>query len=177
MSVAVLQAIAMYPATLADSDWLHEIQAGLLAEHLCDLPPGEREMLVTMQGRAQARQCQLTWPSAQERVIRRGEERIGRVLLDLGSRHWHLVDITLLPRYRGAGRGTRVLRSLLAEAAAAGCDVQLEVRLDNPARRLYTRLGFRTMGSDGVYLSMTCSPGAECDQPCAGPASIRRVPT
>jgi ribosomal protein S18 acetylase RimI-like enzyme len=160
----------MYPATIADVDWLHELHTGRVAEYLCDLPPNEREALVTVQTRA--RHNPLNWPSTQERVIRRGDERIGRVLLDLGERHWHLVDITLLPRYRRTGRGTRVLRKLLAEAAAAGCEVQLEVRLDNPARRLYSRLGFQAVASDGTYLSMTWSPTAKRDPPRTGPAGV-----
>ena len=42
--------------------------------------------------------------------------------------------------------------------SAAGVPVRLQVAHDNPARRLYARLGFAPQGADDVYQAMTWSP-------------------
>ncbi len=47
-----------------------------------------------------------------------------------------------------------LLRSLLAEAAAAGKPVTIHVERFNPAPRLYERLGFRPIADRGVYWLM-----------------------
>jgi ribosomal protein S18 acetylase RimI-like enzyme len=52
--------------------------------------------------------------------------------------------VALLPGYEGGGIGTLLLRTLFAGAAAHYPAVTLTVRLDNPALRLYERLGFET---------------------------------
>lgn len=43
---------------------------------------------------------------------------------------------------RGHGLGTQVLRLLQDEARERGVPLRLSVHTANPARRLYTRLGF-----------------------------------
>jgi ribosomal protein S18 acetylase RimI-like enzyme len=50
--------------------------------------------------------------------------------------------IAVAPGARGAGLGTALLTRLLAEVRPLFGAVSLSVRADNPARRLYTRLGF-----------------------------------
>jgi len=63
--------------------------------------------------------------------------------------------VSLLPAYRGRGIGTRLLRSLLGRMAAAGyARTSLSVDKDNPASRLYTRLGYQTIAERGEDLLM-----------------------
>jgi GNAT superfamily N-acetyltransferase len=52
------------------------------------------------------------------------------------------VSMGVLPSYRGKGVGRRLLESLMGEAAARGIGLCLNVRDDNPAMRLYEKLGF-----------------------------------
>lgn len=61
--------------------------------------------------------------------------------------------IALLSEYRGQGRGRRLLRALLAEAAVRGArEVFLEVRADNPvAEGLYLAEGFAEIGRRPRY--------------------------
>ena len=54
--------------------------------------------------------------------------------------------VAVLPTHTGQGIGTRLMHALLAEAAHHYPAVMLNVRADNPAIRLYQRLGFRTVG-------------------------------
>lgn len=51
--------------------------------------------------------------------------------------------IAVLPEYRGQGVGTQLVIQLLWAAREYYPAVSLNVRADNPARRLYERLGFR----------------------------------
>ena len=56
--------------------------------------------------------------------------------------------IGTIPTARGLGVGTRILQALLSLCKARYSGVSLSVRIDNPAIRLYERLGFRrTSGS------------------------------
>lgn len=59
--------------------------------------------------------------------------------------------IAVLPAYRGRGVGTRLLSHLLDAAKAFYPVVSLSVRRDNPALRLYRRVGFQVVeGSDSI---------------------------
>jgi ribosomal protein S18 acetylase RimI-like enzyme len=64
---------------------------------------------------------------------------------------------------RGAGVGERLLRALLAAAAGRGVgQLSLSVERDNPALRLYERVGFRRAGEEGGALTLvaTCGGGS-----------------
>jgi len=52
-----------------------------------------------------------------------------------------LLFVTVSPEARGQGIGGRLIKHCLAETDG---DVKLHVELDNPAKRLYERLGFET---------------------------------
>ncbi|HTD51708.1 MAG TPA: GNAT family N-acetyltransferase, partial [Thermoanaerobaculia bacterium] len=71
-----------------------------------------------------------------------------------------LVDIALLPAFRGKGVGTRLLAELIAEAKGRGVPLTIHVELFNPARRLYDRLGFTPVEEHGVHVLMERRPEA-----------------
>jgi ribosomal protein S18 acetylase RimI-like enzyme len=52
------------------------------------------------------------------------------------------VSIGVKPNARGQGVGEKLMRALIGEAARRGLGLCLSVRSDNPAHRLYERLGF-----------------------------------
>jgi ribosomal protein S18 acetylase RimI-like enzyme len=65
------------------------------------------------------------------------------------------IAIAVMPADRGQGVGTGLMRALLDEAARSEIEaVSLSVAKDNPARRLYERLGFRTVESSAEYTTM-----------------------
>lgn len=64
------------------------------------------------------------------------------------------VTIAVVPIWRGRGVGGQLLARLLAHAALRHPAISLSVSSDNPARRLYERLGFVTVGRDGASLTM-----------------------
>src|SRR5262245_56690996 len=56
------------------------------------------------------------------------------------------VSIGVQPEALGHGVGEKLMCALIGEAARRGLGLCLSVRTDNPARRLYERLGFREIG-------------------------------
>jgi GNAT superfamily N-acetyltransferase len=72
-----------------------------------------------------------------------------------------IVDIALLPEWRGRGIGTAVVEEIFAEARPHGKAVEIAVEKFNPAQRLYLRLGFRQYSEDGPYLFMRWQPQAD----------------
>jgi len=76
-------------------------------------------------------------------LVEREAEPIGRFYVDRETRSWYLIEISLLPEWRGRGLGTALLGLLQDQVRAGGGDrVSRNVETTNPARRLYTRLGF-----------------------------------
>lgn len=66
--------------------------------------------------------------------------------------------IGVLPAHQGQALGTRLLRALMAEAARRGHGLSLNARDENPALRLYRRLGFHPVpGLEGPNLAGTRS--------------------
>lgn len=72
---------------------------------------------------------------------------IGRLYADFRDHEIRLLDINILPPYRGKRIGEILIRRLCAQAAAQRMPVTLQVHPMNPARQLYTRLGFRELGT------------------------------
>lgn len=64
-----------------------------------------------------------------------------------------LLFVTVAPETRGQGVGRKLIEHCLAETKG---EVKLHVEYDNPAKRLYERLGFITK-----YAEMRWSPGGE----------------
>jgi ribosomal protein S18 acetylase RimI-like enzyme len=64
------------------------------------------------------------------------------------------VSVAVLPGYRGQGVGTRLLRCLLDLAAVRFPALSLSVAAQNPAVRLYRRLGFAVVAERGSSLVM-----------------------
>jgi len=72
-----------------------------------------------------------------------------------------VTDLAFLTECRGRGLGSAALRRVLDAADARGLPVRLHVAAQNlGAQRLYVRAGFRTIGDDGVHLTLERPAGA-----------------
>lgn len=58
------------------------------------------------------------------------------------------LTIALLPKARGQGIGTALMKRLIENARKIHPGVSLSVANESPARRLYGRLGFKTVSED-----------------------------
>ncbi|THD34762.1 MAG: N-acetyltransferase [Sphingomonas sp.] len=82
-------------------------------------------------------------PVAMRRVVVAKGAPIGRIIVDWGfDGAALLVDIAVAPERQGAGMGTALLHAYLDVADRRGQPAMLHVMRDNPALRLYARLGF-----------------------------------
>jgi GNAT superfamily N-acetyltransferase len=81
-------------------------------------------------------------------------ELVGTISLrevDSAPRSMHLFALEVAPRLRNQGIGGALVAFVLEQARERLCRrVYLEVRIDNPARRLYHRMGFRRVGGQFV---------------------------
>ena len=113
-----------------------------------------RRAFVEQQFAAQDAHYRKHYPGATLDVIEIDGSRAGRLYVHRGARDIRIMDIALMPEFRGHGIGSDLLRSLIAEAQAGGRTLSIHVEYNNPARRLYERLGFQFAGEHGVYVLM-----------------------
>ncbi|WP_211908411.1 GNAT family N-acetyltransferase [Tardiphaga alba] len=73
-----------------------------------------------------------------------------------------LQQFFIAPDHQGKGIGTHVLEHLLARWSKMGVPIFLTVLKNNPARRLYERLGFVVVGEVGVKFQMKRSAADLC---------------
>lgn len=83
-----------------------------------------------------------------------GQEKVeGYVCFWMFDSEIQLINVAVRPEKRGKGFGNHLLRDMIRTAMANGMrQVWLEVRMSNsPARRLYEKLGFVTVGRRPRY--------------------------
>jgi ribosomal protein S18 acetylase RimI-like enzyme len=144
--------------TPADADFLLSLYATTRADELTGLPAPQRAAFVRQQLTAQDAHFRAVFPAAERRIVCVGDAPVGRLYVDRSGGEVRIVDVALVPEFRGKGIGEALLRAVLADAAAAGVPARLHVLADNPARRLYLRLGFRSTGWTGPYEQMEWLP-------------------
>jgi len=152
---------ALRPVVRADEAFLLCVYAGTRADELALTTWNEatREAFVRMQAHAQTTHYEAHWPDGEHAVItlREGSASrdVGRLWLDRRTDAVHVLDIALLPEWRGRGLGRLVLEQVMADAEAQGRALTIYVEAGCPARRLYERLGFEPVGqSDGLHQFM-----------------------
>jgi ribosomal protein S18 acetylase RimI-like enzyme len=144
------------PAVGADRAFLVELYAGLREPELAHVPwdDDQKRAFVEHQYAAQDAHYRSNYPGATLDVVELDGERAGRLYVHRGPSDIRIMDIALLPAFRGLGIGTALLRTLVDEADASGRKLSIHVEANNPARALYDRLGFRPAGEHGVYVLM-----------------------
>ena len=99
-----------------------------------------------------ASQFRKGYDAADVTMIIVGGRRAGYLALKVAADSIYIDNIQLSSVHRGKGLGTAILRGLLREHA--GRRVHLTTFADNPARRLYERLGFVVTETDRATLRM-----------------------
>lgn len=150
------------PVTANDEEFLRQLYASTRAQELSilDLDDNQKQAFIDMQFNAQSQQYRMSYPVAANCIVVRDDHPVGRMIVDRGD-EITLVDIALLPEHRGQGIGSELIRELLDEAGGTGKPVRLHVLRNNPAARLYERLGFSINNDDGVYFEMKWTPAGK----------------
>lgn len=124
---------------------------------LVDWNAEQKEQFLRMQFNAQHSFYHEHFPEAKFDIIQQAGHEMGRLYVDRRPTEIRIIDIALLPGYRGKGVGGEIMQSLLDEAADCGKSVTIHVEHNNPALHLYQRLGFREVEDQGVYYLMEWS--------------------
>jgi GNAT superfamily N-acetyltransferase len=152
--------------TAEDDDFMRTVYASTRRPELAALgwSAPEQDAFIRMQFEAQTRQYRTAFPDASHSIVCVDGKPAGRLIVHR-SDEIRIVDIALLPEFRGLGVGGELVSRLLTEADATALPVRLHVLADSEARRFWERAGFATReaDNDGVYLSM--------ERPC--PTSLR----
>ena len=144
-------------AGAADGEFLFQVYSGTRLEELAATgwDSAQQEAFLRMQFAAQNSHYRRYFPAARFEIVQAGGIDVGRFYVDRGDCDIRLLDIALLPEYRRRGLGGALLRALLVEAAASKRTVSIHVERNNPALKLYLRLGFLEVDDDGgVYRRM-----------------------
>jgi len=153
--------ITLRPVREEDRELLYQVYRSTRLEELAmvaDWSEEQKESFVRQQFDAQDAWYREHYIGASFDVILIDGVPGGRLYLHDRPDEIRLVDITLLPEFRGGGTGTSLLRDILARADAAGKAVRIHVEKYNPALRLYERLGFVPIADRGVYHLMERAP-------------------
>ena len=138
---------ATRPASPADRQRLYEIHRAAMAPYVTELWGWDDAW--------QAEAFNKSFDPTSLRVIVVGEELVGFFETNEDAEAVVLSKIELDPAFQGRGIGTRVVAAVLAEARAEGKPVRLQVfKINQRARSLYHRLGFRETGETATHVQM-----------------------
>lgn len=160
---ALQSRIALRPVSSDDQDFLRRVYASTREQELAQVPwsDADKEAFLRHQFDAQDRHYREHYEGASFDVVEVDGVPAGRMYVARWRDEIRIMELSVLPEYRGAGIGTQLVRSILDEAAREGRCTSVHVEQHNPARRLYERLGFVPVAERGVYLLMEAPPFAQ----------------
>lgn len=159
-STELSRGISTRPIAAGDLPLLHRIYCSTRVDELAqiDWSTEQRDGFLRQQFDLQHRYYQQHFPHAQFCVVQCAGQDVGRLYVDRNGTELRLIDIALLPQWRGHGIGSRILQGLLTEADECNAEVVLHVEANNPALALYLRLGFEPVAANGVYVKLSRQP-------------------
>jgi GNAT superfamily N-acetyltransferase len=88
-----------------------------------------------------------SWQESENYILESEGKPIGLLRLTEEGDSLHIRDVQIAPGFRGRGAGTYLLETSHRWAQQRGLrELQLRVFVDNPAARLYLRMGYRLAG-------------------------------
>ena len=137
----------------ADLSFLYQVYASTRWEELAvtGWPQTQIDLFLHAQFNMQHDQWQQHYPKASFDVILLNEVPVGRLYVDRRETEIRIIDIAILPKFRGRGIGTHYLTLLKEEAKHKGLNLSLHVEKQNHARALYVRMGFKVVQEGDVY--------------------------
>jgi ribosomal protein S18 acetylase RimI-like enzyme len=163
--------VSLRPARPEDDEFLLRVYASTRTDELAPVPwtEAEKDAFLRMQFTAQHHYYRQHYADGEFSVVQVGGEPAGRLYLYRGAEELRIVDIALLPEFRGRGIGRALLTEIIGEGDRAGLPVRIHVERNNPALRLYRELGFRVVGEVGVYDFMERLPTTVSAVPTSTP--------
>lgn len=152
--------VTLRPVTPEDENFLLEVYASTRADEMKLVPwdEAQREAFLRMQCQAQLNHYRQNYPDARHDIILLDERPVGRLYIDMAEEAISILDIAILPQYRGAGIGTPLIKEVMEEGARVNKPVLIYVDTNSPALPLFQRLGFFVVQDDGINTLMKWQP-------------------
>lgn len=152
--------VVLRPIRPEDRDLLCRIYCSTRTEELAPVPwtDEQKNAFIRQQFDAQTAYWDEQYPEAERSIVEVDGAPAGRLYVQRWPKEVRLVDIALLPDFRGRGVGTELIQRLFSEASERNVPVTIHVEIFNPARALYERLGFVSKGERGLYVLMEWRP-------------------
>lgn len=139
-----------------DGEFLLSLYASTRRPELTGLgwSAAQEDAFIGMQFDAQGRHYRGSFPDARYSVICVGGERAGRLIVNRSRDEIRIVEVALLPQFRGVGVGGGLVRSLIDEADAGRLPLRCRVLRGNDARRFWERAGFVAQDDGATHVAM-----------------------
>jgi ribosomal protein S18 acetylase RimI-like enzyme len=152
--------VSLRAVTPDDNEFLRRVYASTREAELglVSWDEGQKAAFVDLQFEAQDRFYREQYAGASFQVVMVGDRPAGRLALVRWPDEIRIMDIALLPDFRGRGAGTRLIGDVMADAQELGSSVTIHVECNNPALDWYRGLGFTVAEDRGVYLFLRWEP-------------------
>lgn len=147
---------SLRPETAADRDFLFSVFASTreLEMSLVDWDASLKDAFLRQQFAAQHSHYHKHYADADFSIVECEGRPAGRLCVHRQPDAIRIVDIALLPEFRGKGLGTRLVEDVLDEGEVSQAAVTIHVEKHNPAQALYRRLGFEPIEDKGIHWLM-----------------------
>lgn len=152
--------ITFRPITDADLQILFQVYASTRLEELSVVQWTHQELtqFLNMQFKTQHQYYMEHYKGDSFELILLNDQPIGRLYVGRWKSQIRIIDIALLPEYQKQGIGGTIMKDLLAEGEKTSRKVSIHVEKNNPALKLYERLGFQIADDANVYHYMEWHP-------------------
>jgi ribosomal protein S18 acetylase RimI-like enzyme len=156
--------LSMRPLVEDDMEFLWRLYS-TTRDDIAQLPLSDEQKIqfLNHQFQAQHSHYQRYFSDANFDIVLSGETRVGRLYVEYGTTEIRIIDIAILPEFRGNGIGSKLLREILERAELEKMPVRLRVEPNNPALQWYTRLGFKKIADEQInwHLEWISSEGQQ----------------
>jgi ribosomal protein S18 acetylase RimI-like enzyme len=148
------------PIQDTDLPFLEKLYASTREDELSVVPwtAKQKADFLALQFNAQHTYYQEQFKDAQFDLVIQENKPIGRLYVEERKDEVRIIDIALLPAWRGKGIGAKLMQDVMKTAGNKALPVRIHVEHNNPAIHLYQRLGFEKTGDTGVYFLMEWKP-------------------
>lgn len=130
------------PATEIDLDFLDWMHTVCMKDHVDRIYPWKPHLF------------RQTFNPSSIQLILVDDIEVGMLQTEQHNDELYLGNLLILPAFQNRGVGTAVLQDLLNKSSLLNLSIKLQVLKQNPAKRLYERLGFMTVEETDTYYIM-----------------------
>lgn len=131
-------------------EFLFRVYASVRADEMAMVPWTEEQKTAFVRSQFQSQHEYYTahYPEGEFLKVEMDGQPVGRLYQMEMDDHFHIIELTVLPEFRGRGIGTTLLTAILEKSEKP---VRVYLESFNKFVALFERLGFRIVEGDGLY--------------------------